>query len=1123
LVRRFLLWAFFAVSLLLSSEAETFKNPQLIVTGSAPATVIEGDLNGDGKPDLVYGDVSGMVGTLHVLLNDGNGQFRPSQTIGPIAPLFVAEAADVNGDGKLDLILVSPSDGPSPALDVALGNGDGTFESLITSPLPSYITSAASAYAVIKVLVVADVNGDGKQDVVFSDLQGRQIWICLGDNTGHFTQTTELNDQNPSDSLFLGDFNQDGKTDVIGFEDSADRAVVYLTNGNGTFAPPVYYSGPGGLASMLVTDMDGDGHPDMLINGYDDVLRVLHGNSDGTFAPTLAFPVPVGAKGMYPEVLDVEDYNHDGVLDIALTSVDGIHILIGQGNFTFKPFQPAVIGGALAIGDLNQDKNIDFVSTSPAGLAVLYGNPDGSLRSADSYDVGYGVSSAAVADFNGDGNPDVAVGVGAIDPRILAGGVSGAFTLLADTNTASGQINDIGSISAGDLNGDGHVDLVSSYGFLSPGALQGIASSLGNGDGTFAPPVFLPGYSLSAFGTVIGDLNNDGRADVAATADGIYQTSFFLGQSDGQLLEKSTVSNNLSIGAYTVYGDFNKDGKLDLAFLDVGDLQVENGNGDGTFSAGFAYHAPGGPSLTSPSFSDAVVADLDGDGNIDIAAPTGFQLQVFYGHGDGTFDPPAYMALAPPPPPSVYTPSYTGINAADFNGDGLMDLVLTDDDGVFVLHGAGNRAFGSATNYLAGNSPGPPLVADFNHDGYPDILVADQASTVTILLNMPDACPCVIASALKVSPEPSTFSQPFTIHLSLAGSSSGAGSPMGSATFSIDGTALGTVKLVNGMADFAVSIAVPVGVHQISVRYGGDPVFHSATFTVSHTVLPLAGTTQNVQTVLTAAPNPVSLGLPVVLTAKVTATTAVQVGSVAFNDGGTLLANVLLGQGGAGTFTTSSLAAGTHALTAVYSGGSGLATSTSNTVSLLVQQNTTGGGGTPGGTSGDFALQVSHASATVYTGAAANLQVTVAASGGFAQDVALACSGLPAEAGCIFNPSLASGGNGHLALTLQTTAPHPITQANRTAPPWAPLGTAGIVSALACIVMPRRTRLTKKLYVVLTVIAVVTMMSACSGPGLITGGTPPGVYNIAVTGTATPNGRALSHSITVQLTVKAFR
>jgi hypothetical protein len=1216
LVRNVLFWVLLVLILFpVSGPAESFKNPQLIATSSTPNTVIEGDINGDGRPDLVYSDINNSVSTVHVLLNQGNGAFPPGQNIvGPTTGFVTSAIADVNSDGRPDLVLIFS--GIPAEIAVALGNGDGTFQPLVLSALPSYSSNAYNPSSPdIKTLAVADLNGDGIQDVIFSDVGNDLIWICVGDNTGHFTQKTELNDQNPSSMIFLGDFNRDGKTDVIGYEHLAGRAAVYLGTGNATFAPPVYYGGPDNIGSMLVKDMDGDGQPDMVITGFDNVLRVLHGNSDGTFTATLSLPVPVAANGMYPTLLDIQDFNHDGTLDMALESLDGVHILIGQGGFNFSPFQPAPVSsfpGPAAIGDLNQDTNIDFVFPVSGGLAILYGKPDGSLRSADAYDLRYIVSSATLADFNGDGKTDVAAGVDAINPRILTGNGDGTFTLLPDTNSISGETNNRGQVSSGDFNGDGHADLISTNGYPFPGTVQGVVYELGKGDGTFGPPTSLPGYDSSEdTGSAIGDLNNDGLTDIAATGY-IAEQNFLLGQANGTFLQKSTVLNDLAAGAFWVYGDFNKDGNLDTAIIDDGDLQVENGNGDGTFQPGFAYKTARGPGAAVYAPADAVVVDLDGDGNLDIAAPIGFQILVFYGHGDGTFDPPVYISLTQPLPSTLEpTPGYGAINAADFNRDGIMDLVLSNGELLTVLHGMGNRTFGPSINYLAGDGPAKPLIADFNHDGYPDILLANNdvnnASTITVLLNIPDAGD--FSGALTVDPEPSVFPQPFTIHLDLSAAVAGSGTPSGTASFSIDGTSIGNATLNNGSAAFTVNSAVPVGTHTISVLYSGDSVFHAATFTGQHTVILAAILTQ---TILTAAPNPSSFGLPVVLTATVTSGNAVQGGTITFKDGSAVLGSGAISQGGVATFTTTSLQVGTHALTAAYSGATGFQSSVSNTVQLLIQGDATGttltatpnpaGVGTnvtftasvsnttapmaaaptgtvtfldgtvalgqaalngsgvatystsslavgthlitaayPGTTNtlpgvsaavqevilpfvGDFTLQVSPGSASLYTGAAANLQVTVSAINGFDQNVALACTGLTAATTCLFKPASIAGGNGAATLTLQTSPPHQIAATDGSPLlPWQPAAAAvgGFVS-LAFLVLPRRMRLSRSFLMMLLGLFLAIAMGACGGPGPVTGGTPPGTYNISVTGTASQQNQTLSHSATVKLTVKSF-
>ena len=252
----------------------------------------------------------------------------------------------------------------------------------------------------------------------------------------------------------------------------------------------------------------------------------------------------------------------------------------------------------------------------------------------------------------------------------------------------------------------------------------------------------------------------------------------------------------------------------------------------------------------------------------------------------------------------------------------------------------GNRQFAASENYLAGAGTAVPLVADFNGDGRPDILIGnldlDSASTVTVLLNIPDAGD--VSRKLTVSPEPSTFPQPFSINLSLTAAVASSGTPTGSVSFTLDGVSLGSVTLGNGSASFLVNTQVPVGTHTISALYGGDSIFHAATFTVQHTIVPVAVASQ---TLLTATPNPSSYGLPVTLTAVVTSAGAVQGGSITFMDGATVLGTSALQQSGSVTLSPSTLQVGSHALTATYSGATGLQSSASNTVQLLVQQDAT--------------------------------------------------------------------------------------------------------------------------------------------------------------------------------------
>lgn len=249
-----LLFLLFALTTI--STAETFKNPQLILTGvstatSGPAHVVERDVNGDGRPDLVYSDVTNYTTTVHILLNQGGGQFTAGQKITvPTDYQGNFTLADVNGDGKPDLVL-TPTKGFQVEVAVALGNGDGTFQPLIISDLTSYSTSH-DVFPEIVALTVSDLNGDGAPDLIFADIQAGWIGICLGDNAGHFNLVTQISDYNQPNEVYLGDYNGDGKVDFIVHDFLSASAAVYFGNGDGTYAAGVTYTGPDHITSVFV-------------------------------------------------------------------------------------------------------------------------------------------------------------------------------------------------------------------------------------------------------------------------------------------------------------------------------------------------------------------------------------------------------------------------------------------------------------------------------------------------------------------------------------------------------------------------------------------------------------------------------------------------------------------------------------------------------------------------------------------------------------------------------------------------------------------------------------------------------------------------------------------------------
>jgi len=267
--------------------------------------IVAGDFNNDGKADLAI-NAGASIG---VWLGNGDGTFQGAATYAVEAPMGLS-IGDVNRDGKLDLI-TGQTNGMSNA-QVLLGNGDGTFQ-----PAQSYATNGFEAYGV----AVGDFDRDGIPDLLVATIAGLTVLPGKGDGTFELpTSTTPYGvfpDADPFEIyILIGDFNGDGKLDVAATR--FNNAEVFLGNGDGTFEPPVIYSFESfgsTLGPPFAVDINQDGKTDLVVAGSD-FLGVLLGNGDGTFEPEIVSDVTGATNG--PAVQG--DMNGDGFPDLVLTS-----------------------------------------------------------------------------------------------------------------------------------------------------------------------------------------------------------------------------------------------------------------------------------------------------------------------------------------------------------------------------------------------------------------------------------------------------------------------------------------------------------------------------------------------------------------------------------------------------------------------------------------------------------------------------------------------------------------------------------------------------------------------------------------------------------------------------------
>jgi hypothetical protein len=327
----------------------TFVTGKTYAAGLTPVWVTTADFNGDGKIDLAVLNSNCSffncpIGVISILLGNGDGTFQSAVNYNTgLAPVNMI-AADLNGDGKLDLVTAnncgySCNNGPAPGLSVLLGNGDGTFQPYVNYEL----TNTNNAIWV----AAGDVNKDGKLDLVAVDYcANRQcsggpslVSILLGNGDGTFQAPSNVPTNDYPSALALADVNGDGNLDLLvavgglviaGVSGQSLPAYppelsnpgsveVILGNGDGTFEKGQSYSTDSQPASIAVGDFNGDGILDVVTSNLGDLsatsgsVSILQGNGDGSFETNVDY-----FTGFAPLSVLVSDFNRDGRLDVAV-------------------------------------------------------------------------------------------------------------------------------------------------------------------------------------------------------------------------------------------------------------------------------------------------------------------------------------------------------------------------------------------------------------------------------------------------------------------------------------------------------------------------------------------------------------------------------------------------------------------------------------------------------------------------------------------------------------------------------------------------------------------------------------------------------------------------------------
>jgi uncharacterized protein (TIGR03437 family) len=567
-----------AVVAFLKGNADgSFAAPVPINLGGAFLGATAGDLNKDSRLDLIVATqiTSPLAYRLHILLGSSTGAFTVrTQTIASTCAAPVT--GDFNRDGNVDIVC-SDSD---RNLNVFAGNGDGTLRA------PQTVSIGLAA----REMLPADLNGDGNLDVAIAGRTGEGIVAALlGNGALGFPTQHRYSGLYDSEGLVISDFDSDGKLDLVqavggphglSFQRGSLLVAVNFGRGDGTFeGAPAFRLPASGNADPLIADFDGDSRQDLAFLAANGTFHLYRGQSNGSFA-AIDSSSPLTGQVSGVVAVEVADLNGDTRPDLALVdSRQGLYVALNNGSGRFSNITRVDSASDLvhvSAGDVNGDGRPDLVvannggsSNSAAGNVSIYLNSGaGGFTKSATLTPGAKPVRAYVQDLNGDSRGELIVVLNGLDPfaattsspgglAIYPGSPAGTFANPAFVTVGRNP----GELSAGDVNGDGRVDLIvqTREGQFS----DRLAILINNGAGTFATPRFL----ATEFGPqrpLLLDINGDSNLDIAiGHCCGDTQLGYYLNGGGGEFSREAFLPYAQSPSALRA-GDVDGDGRPDL-------------------------------------------------------------------------------------------------------------------------------------------------------------------------------------------------------------------------------------------------------------------------------------------------------------------------------------------------------------------------------------------------------------------------------------------------------------------------------------------------------------------------------------------------------------------------------
>jgi uncharacterized protein (TIGR03437 family) len=719
-----------------------FKTNKFIETADSPLLTVIGDFNKDGKMDIANyqssSPIQNLRSAIEIQLGNGNGDFAVSKyLIVDYSPISFSNTSfktgDFNGDGTLDFCLTQLGQ-----IRIWLGNGAGDFGAPKTYPLnsdlPFPIPSASilvtdingdgrsdvmfsntflnvllatpeGGLAVAKTFTIgvqaillgaADLNGDGKPEIVGGSVNGENnVFIFNNEGDGKFSTPTSINVAFPAGVVAFADFNGDQKPEILVSTPTNNAATLLMNNGTGGFSTAKFLFNRS-FSGIVTGDFNKDGKQDFAFSqnptyaGYVASFGIYYGDGAGNFPNVSAYQI-----GSNPQTLLSADFNKDGLQDFLIPDNVGMNLVLGEASGNFAAPQltlPDVLStysGKFIIGDLTKDSIPDLLMLGNT-VMLFAGRGNGTFKAPVILDsaklkLSNQSTAAVISDFNKDGVNDLAI-AGNYFPGGTSANTASLTILLGNStggfNEADASVYPVAqfptTLISADFNADGFPDLVTPN-----SASNSVSIFLNNRNGKFLSPLTYP-TGLDPQTVTTGDFNGDKLTDVVIGNRSSAGITLLLNDGAGGF-----TSSLIGIGANPgslQSADVNGDGKQDLiiAQFNANTLTVLLGNGNGTF-------APRMNMALSGRINEFVLTDITQDGKIDFIATLStvqnFQspmpqnrFVIFVGDGTGYFNFGAEIPVSQP----------GSLSLNDLNGDSIPDLAVGGQFGVSTFSGICN-------------------------------------------------------------------------------------------------------------------------------------------------------------------------------------------------------------------------------------------------------------------------------------------------------------------------------------------------------------------------------------------------------------------------------------------------